>query len=249
MKRIFRLLVAVVPLMAGLQLVACGGTADKTIKIEAAHVEPVDGTELSRVILSERAAERLDIQMAPVRGEELLRKRSVGAQVVDPPGTEVQDQNAFWVRVQLSPGELKAVDLRQAVVVFPLSGGQGGSSGLTADDIEAAANGSEESAGVVYFSGQSAAISLIPGQPVLVELTLSGGQRTVIPYSAVIYDQRGGTWTYTNPEPLVFVRQAISIEYIDGDLAVLLDGPPAGTEVVTVGAAELFGVENGVGGD
>ena len=60
-------------------------------------------------------------------------------------------------------------------------------------------------------------------------------------------DLNGETWTYTNPEPLVFVRHRVTVEYISGDLAVLLDGPPAGTSVVTVGAAELFGAELGVG--
>ena len=41
----------------------------------------------------------------------------------------------------------------------------------------------------------------------------------------------------------VFVREAIGVERIDGDTAYLSEGPAAGTEVVTVGAAELFGAE------
>jgi hypothetical protein len=67
--------------------------------------------------------------------------------------------------------------------------------------------------------------------------------RTVIPYSAVLYDAHGNTWAYTNPNPLVFVRHSVSIDYIDGGDAVLIDGPPPGTMAVTVGAAELFGAE------
>jgi hypothetical protein len=74
-----------------------------------------------------------------------------------------------------------------------------------------------------------------------------GTLRKVIPYAAVLYDARGDTWAYTTPEPLRFVRQPIKIDYVDGNQAVLLDGPPAGTPVVTVGAAELLGVEIGVG--
>jgi hypothetical protein len=69
----------------------------------------------------------------------------------------------------------------------------------------------------------------------------------VAPYAAVLYDARGNTWAYTTPKPLTFVRQAIHIDYIEGDLAVLSDGPPSGTEVVIVGAAELFGAETGIG--
>jgi hypothetical protein len=71
--------------------------------------------------------------------------------------------------------------------------------------------------------------------------------RKVVPYAAILYDASGNTWAYTAPEPLRFVRQPIKIDFIDGEKAVLLDGPPAGTPVVTVGAALLLGVEIGVG--
>ena len=76
---------------------------------------------------------------------------------------------------------------------------------------------------------------------------IDGADRLVIPYSAVMYHYDGTTWTYTNPEPLVYVREPIDIDYIEGDIAVLNDGPPAGTVVVSVGAAELYGVEFGIG--
>ncbi|HEX6867287.1 MAG TPA: hypothetical protein VF119_00710, partial [Candidatus Limnocylindrales bacterium] len=61
-------------------------------------------------------------------------------------------------------------------------------------------------------------------------------------------DPEGATWAYTNPEGLLFVRAPISVERIVGDLAILSEGPPAGTLVVTVGGAELWGAEHGVGG-
>jgi hypothetical protein len=69
--------------------------------------------------------------------------------------------------------------------------------------------------------------------------------RTVIPYPAVLYDANGDTWTYTSPQPLVFVRQDISVDRIEGNSAVLSAGPPAGTAVVIVGADEIWGVEYG----
>ena len=69
------------------------------------------------------------------------------------------------------------------------------------------------------------------------------GQEMVIPYDAVIYGADGNTYAYTAPEPRTFVRQEISIDHVDGDSAMLSDGPPAGTEVVTVGAAEVYGSE------
>ncbi len=76
-----------------------------------------------------------------------------------------------------------------------------------------------------------------------------GKPRMAIPYAAVLYDPNGDTWTYTNPEPLVFIRSPIFVDHIQGSEAVLSSGPPPGTEVVTVGASELLGVEYHVGGE
>jgi hypothetical protein len=69
------------------------------------------------------------------------------------------------------------------------------------------------------------------------------GQKTVVPYDAVIYTPDGSEYTYTAPKPLTYVRQEIEIKRVDGDSVVLSDGPPAGTEVVTVGAAQVYGTE------
>jgi len=81
------------------------------------------------------------------------------------------------------------------------------------------------------------------------EVERFGGEtaRKVVDYSAVVYEPKGDTSVYTNPSPLVFVRQPIKVDYIEGNLAVLAEGPPAGTAVVTVGTAELLGMEFGVG--
>src|SRR5687767_10344475 len=74
-----------------------------------------------------------------------------------------------------------------------------------------------------------------------------GGLLT-IPYTALLYDSEGRTWTYTSPETNVFVRHEVVVDRIEGDVAVVAEGPPEGTAVVTIGAAELFGTETGVGG-
>jgi hypothetical protein len=66
---------------------------------------------------------------------------------------------------------------------------------------------------------------------------------TTVPYAALIYDSRGSTWVYTNPEPDVFVRAAVEVDRIDGATVHLSDGPEPGVRVVTLGAAELFGAE------
>jgi hypothetical protein len=59
----------------------------------------------------------------------------------------------------------------------------------------------------------------------------------------VEYNNDGSTFAYTSPEPLAYVQQPITVDSINGTQAVLAAGPAAGTQVVTVGAAELLGVE------
>ena len=68
-----------------------------------------------------------------------------------------------------------------------------------------------------------------------------------VPYGAVLYDAKGETFVYTNPEERVFVRHPITVDRIDGPMALLSAGPPVGTRVVTVGGPELAGIEFGVG--
>jgi hypothetical protein len=135
MKHIYRLFIALL-IMASL-LAACGPKSTSVEKIEPFKLEVIEGSDFQRVILTEKAAQRLDIQTATVDGN-------------------------------------------------------------------------------------------------------------VIPYAAVLYGLEGETWTYTNPEPLVFVRQPIVIDHIDGDSVVLSEGLDTGTAVVIIGAAELYGAEVGV---
>ena len=78
--------------------------------------------------------------------------------------------------------------------------------------------------------------------PVLTQ-QVEGIDRIVIPYAALLYDPSGTAWVYVNVEPLVFVRQAITVDFIKGDKAILSEGPEAGATVVTLGATELFGSE------
>jgi hypothetical protein len=74
------------------------------------------------------------------------------------------------------------------------------------------------------------------------------GRSLSVPYGAVFYDASGQAWTYTSPSERVYERAPITVDEIDGDAAILSEGPEPGTLVVIVGAAELYGTETGVGG-
>jgi hypothetical protein len=76
----------------------------------------------------------------------------------------------------------------------------------------------------------------------------AGTPSTSVPLAAVVYDRGGATWVYTVTAPRTYVRQRVTVALVAGDLAILSAGPAPGTEVVTVGAAELLGSEYGVEG-
>lgn len=152
-KRRTTLWLAGVVIIASLVLTMCTNLPDTLVqisgtptKIEPAEILKTDGAEFNRVILSEKAAQRLDIQTAPVREEQV-----------------------------------------------------------------------------------------------------NGTPRLVIPYAAVLYGLHGETWAYTSPKSHTFVRQLITIDSIEGDKVILSNGPAVGTQVATVGVAELYGADTGIG--
>lgn len=146
MKHINRWIVLILIMVVGLQLVACSSGSAEAEKVEPALVEAIPGSEFNRVVLTEKALQRLGVQTDSVREEQM-----------------------------------------------------------------------------------------------------NGAQEIVVPYAAIIYGLNGETWVYVSPEPFTFVREPVTIDYIEGDRAVLVDGPPVGTSVATVAVAELYGTDTGVG--
>jgi hypothetical protein len=73
------------------------------------------------------------------------------------------------------------------------------------------------------------------------------GNLTKVPAGALVVDPDGGMWVYTRVGPLTFMRHPIAIDHQDGDLVYLDEGPQVGIPVVAVGAAELYGIETGIG--
>ncbi|MFF2031467.1 hypothetical protein [Arthrobacter sp. NPDC058192] len=69
------------------------------------------------------------------------------------------------------------------------------------------------------------------------------GTSVTLPYAALLYDSSGKTWVYTNPAPQVYQRQPVTVSKVESGVVTASAGPAAGTVVVTVGAAELFGAE------
>jgi hypothetical protein len=102
-----------------------------------------------------------------------------------------------------------------------------------------------------------------PDQPAKIILTAEAQQRVQlqttlvrphgadvsVEHAALVYDKKGKPWVFTVIGPLTYVRAAVGIKGVQEDnLMILSSGPPAGTEVVTVGAIELWGTELEIAG-
>jgi hypothetical protein len=69
------------------------------------------------------------------------------------------------------------------------------------------------------------------------------GKHTVVPHQALIYNPFGKVFVYTKPEPRTYVRAPVVVDRVAGNQVLLSKSPPAGTAIVTVGAAELLATE------
>lgn len=116
MKRM-SLSIFIVLIIAGLQLSACAPAAPLEEPIKPVHLEPIAGTSLNNVILTEDAAKRLDLQTATVHEEQIN-----GAQrIVVPYAAVLYEANGdTWVYVNTAP----LTFVRQLIVIDYIAGDQ-----------------------------------------------------------------------------------------------------------------------------
>ena len=238
-----------------LAVVGCTGSGaeEATAKEAPAVVEPIAETGLNRVTLTEHAAQRLGIQTAALTEEIVSRELTVSGRVEE----ALAAAGKVRVRVPLTAGDMAKVAQGQSARIVTMDDDDEDDDDeeleadvLDADDIGDIEDDDDASnASALYYQVNAADHNLTPGQGVRVKLSVvgSGDRRTVLPYSALIYDLNGDTWIYVSPEPLVFMRHPVTVEYIEGDRAILSDGPPVGTIVATVGVPELYGADTGIG--
>jgi hypothetical protein len=75
----------------------------------------------------------------------------------------------------------------------------------------------------------------------------AAGHQTIVPVQALLYEPNGQTAVYTQTTPFIFTIRFITVATITGNQVVVSQGLSPGTVVVTQGAEELLGVQNGVG--
>ena len=74
------------------------------------------------------------------------------------------------------------------------------------------------------------------------------GKDLTVDHAALVFDKAGKPWLFTVVGPRTYVRAAVTIKEVQDNVMILSSGPPAGTEVVTVGAIELWGTELEIAG-
>jgi hypothetical protein len=147
-----------------------------------------------------------------------------------------------WLLVALSPGEWERIARDKPARVLPLMTREGKSLLARPAGVPPIEDARRSMVSAYYVvTGEELGFN----QRMRVELQLSGADdaRKVVPYGAVYYDARGVAWTYVVKGPLTFEREKIVVERITGELAVLSEGPPLQTEIVTTGAPLLYGAE------
>jgi hypothetical protein len=246
-----------------------------TLAEQPATLEEIPGSDLKRVVLTQKAAERLAIATEAVREEPVLRWTVADGKVEAVPTAQSGTDAAATVLVRVPLPDDQDQGSRHATLILSLGNQASGKDeeGRNQDPVTSMPRGTSvlpigynptstswpaqpaevaprADAKAQYYEVSATGNELALGQHVQVSIynPESSAPRKVIPYSAVLYDTHGNTWTYTNPEPLAFVRQPIDIEQIEGDLAILKQESAVDGAVVTAGAAELWGIESKFGG-
>jgi RND family efflux transporter MFP subunit len=160
---------------------------------------------------------------------------------------EVADLSRVWLRVPVYAGDLESLARQSSVRVRDVDG-----QGPTRQAVRVTAPPTADPLAVtsdLYFELANADGRLAPGQRLTVFLPSRkpGRKGIAVPTAAVLYDIYGGTWVYVNSAPHEYRRQRIELVQSEGSSAIVSRGLGVGTQVVSAGAAELFGTEFGAG--
>jgi hypothetical protein len=151
-----------------------------------------------------------------------------------------------WVVVSLSPGEFERINKDKPARITPLYTRDKSMQEMWAplSDQPLVEDG-KRSMLTLRYKLPNSDHGLAPSTRVRVELQQAGSEdkQKVVPYNAIYYDAKGQPWVYTNHKPLQYERHKVTVQRVVGGVAVIADGPPVDTPVVTVGAALLYGTE------
>ncbi len=177
-----------------------------------------------------------------------LRTARARRDLLGPALLDVSSPAKVWVRVAVYAGDLAKLNWTAGARVGGLADAPG-AAGRAAAPVSAppSANAAAATVDVFYqMPNQDGAFRL--GQRVGVTVPLRDDEAVLAaPWSAIVHDAGGGTWVYERAAPAVYVRRRVRVERVVGDWTALSGDVQVDANVVTTGAAELFGTEFGAG--
>ncbi len=154
-------------------------------------------------------------------------------------------QPLLWVRVPVFGSDVRAIDRARPAMIRPL--GDAAATPQSARPVSAPPSANAVAGTVdLFYALDNRARTWRVGQRVAVALPMGGAmQGLAVPTAAIVRDINGGEWVYRKTAPDSYLRQRIEVASVSGDTALLARGLERGAEIVTDGAAELFGTEFG----
>jgi len=198
------------------------------VKAEAGSVRAVD--EAAAALATARAAADMAAEQRRLLGPAVA---AMGRQTI------------LWVRVPVFGSDISSLARGAVAMIRPLAAGSTPPQSARPVAAPPSANAAAGTTDLFYALDNRSGGWRV-GQRVSVALPMGGSiDGLAVPVAAIVRDINGGEWVYRKMAPDVYVRQHIEIASVTGGIALLSRGLEAGAEVVTDGAAELFGTEFG----
>jgi hypothetical protein len=227
--------------LAELQTAADGRVLQAQVQVEAAKVA-LDRAE--KVLKAEAGSVRAvdEARVALALAEAALATARAQREILGAPVTRTSGPRRAWVRVAIYSGEVARLDAKASATVRALTTT---AAGQTAKPVSGPATANAAAHTVDWYYELPQDRHLRAGERIAVEVLTrdSEAESLVVPFAAVLHDIHGGQWVYEQSAPHTYTRRRVQVARVAGTEAVLASGPPAGTRIVTDGAAELFGTE------
>lgn len=227
--------------LADLQAAADGRVRQAQVQIDAAKIaltraEKVLGAEAGSVRSVDEAKTALAIADAAMVTAKAQRGL-LGSEM-----NQTEGVRRSWVRAAIYSGEAAILDAKADATIRPLAST---APGKTAKRVMGPQTANAAISTVDWYYELADADNFRPGERIAVEIPTAESkvEGLVVPFSAVVHDIHGGQWVYENIAPHTYARRRVQVARILGSDAMLGSGPAAGRNVVTDGAAELFGTE------
>jgi hypothetical protein len=211
---------------------------------EPVRVEPVEGSEFPRLVFEQKAVERIGLKVFSAMPEPIAKRRIIAAEVTTRPtdATSAEQLLEAQLWVQLLPSfDTDKIDLDQPSRVLSIAANES----FEPIPVKALQSAHAEQP-ILFYATDSRDSSHLPKR-VLVEVQNKSLMLTRVPTSATLYDPAGASFVYVETAPLTYRRFPIHIADVDQDFAYLDQGPPAGSNIVEVGAPLLLGIEFKIG--